>query len=291
LPAYVGTTAPDERVGRLVDQHRHSRLEQADLDAQRPSGAGGTTARQQAGERADRAVQARHDVGDGHAHLGRLRRAGDRHQPAARLRHDVVAGLVGVGTVAAGTADRHPDRLRRRPQRLEPERAQVPRQEVLDHDVGRLDELRHDGPPLRPREVERDRAPVAVDGEEVGRVVAVEGRPPVAGVVAETGPLDLQDVGAEVGQHHAAVGAGEHPGQVQDAHAAERSGGGLLDRPARSGAQRGHEVVHRPDPATRAPRGPTVRAAADRSRVAHLTTSAQRQVHVPGNREGGPATP
>ena len=43
----------------------------------------------------------------------------------------------------------------------------------------------------------------------------------VAHVVAAAGPLDLDDVGAEVGQHHGAVRAGDDPREVEDADAVE----------------------------------------------------------------------
>jgi hypothetical protein len=39
--------------------------------------------------------------------------------------------------------------------------------------------------------------------------------------------LDLDDVGPEVGEHHRAVRAGEHPGQVDDADAGERELAGI----------------------------------------------------------------
>ena len=50
------------------------------------------------------------------------------------------------------------------------------------------------------REIEDDRALVAVQREEIGGVVAGERRAPPAGVVAGAGTLHLADVGAEVGE-------------------------------------------------------------------------------------------
>ena len=46
--------------------------------------------------------------------------------------------------------------------------------------------------------------------------------------VADARPLDLDDVGPQVAEHHAGEGAGEHPRQVEDSHAFERSHGDLL---------------------------------------------------------------
>ena len=53
--------------------------------------------------------------------------------------------------------------------------------------------------------------------------VASTGGTQVPGVVAG-GALDLDDVGAEVGEHHRRVRAGEHPGEVGHPDAGQRAG-------------------------------------------------------------------
>src|SRR5699024_13968 len=46
---------------------------------------------------------------------------------------------------------------------------------------------------------------------------------PPAAVVAAFRPLDLDDAGAEVGQHHGRMGPGQRPGEVDDDDVGKRS--------------------------------------------------------------------
>src|SRR5690606_34249506 len=55
--------------------------------------------------------------------------------------------------------------------------------------------------------------------------VAQPRRAPPARVVAGAGALDLDDVGAQIGQVLRAPGAGEHAREVENANAGERTGG------------------------------------------------------------------
>ena len=96
-------------------------------------------------------------------------------------------------------------------------------------------------PARRVPQVQRQAAPVAVDREEVRGVLAVERRPPAPGVVADAGALDLEHVGAEVGEHEAAVRAGQHPREVEHLQAGERPAAGIRRWPARSRVQGGHQ--------------------------------------------------
>ena len=97
-------------------------------------------------------------------------------------------------------------------------------QEVLDDDVGAQRESPHDVLAAGIAQVDRDAALAAVHAHEVRRLAAREGRAPGAGLVALAGPLDLDDLGAEVGQQHRAVRPRQHAGQVEDADAGERTG-------------------------------------------------------------------
>ena len=87
---------------------------------------------------------------------------------------------------------------------------------------------------LRRLEIDGDRALAAVAGVEIGgrqrRAVGAlhEGRPPAARVVAVARPLDLDDVGAEIGERLADPGAGEDAGEFEDAEAG--SGGWVIAR-------------------------------------------------------------
>ena len=97
--------------------------------------------------------------------------------------------------------------------------------EVLDHDI-RLQRQRLD---LRPvglvAEVGDHPGLAPVAAVEIGGRDALlpfdEGRTPVAGVVAVR-RLDLDDLGAEVGQHLPGPGTGEDAREFEDAEAGER---------------------------------------------------------------------
>ena len=76
-------------------------------------------------------------------------------------------------------------------------------------------------------QVEAQRTLVAVDELEEGAGLArffVTWAAHAAGVVARTGVLDLDDVGAEVGEVLGGNGAGQQPGEVEHAQAGERLG-------------------------------------------------------------------
>src|SRR5699024_6032583 len=64
--------------------------------------------------------------------------------------------------------------------------------------------------PLNPQ-VRRQRALVAVDRQEVGRLIAVMWWAPRASVVAPHGHLDLDELGAEVSEQQRGVREREHP--------------------------------------------------------------------------------
>ena len=113
----------------------------------------------------------------------------------------------------------------------EPELGERAGLEVLQHDVGARGERAHDPLAFGVREVDGDRALAAVDGEEIAgvagfaaEVVLEERRAPSAGVVAGTGALYLDHVGAEVGQDLARPGSRHDAAEVE--HADMRQGSG-----------------------------------------------------------------
>ena len=83
--------------------------------------------------------------------------------------------------------------------------------------------LRDDAPAVLALEIELDRALAAVGGMEIGgaEMAAVgrlhERRPPAAGVVAGALALDLDDVGAEIGENLAGPGPGQDAGELEHA--------------------------------------------------------------------------
>ena len=100
--------------------------------------------------------------------------------------------------------------------------------EVLDHDIGALGEAAHDVAPLGTLEIHRQRLLAAVAGMEIGGVepfaifAGEERRPPAARVVAGAGALDLDDLGAEIGQRLARPGPGEDAREFKNFQSGER---------------------------------------------------------------------
>jgi hypothetical protein len=165
------------------------------------------------------------NVGDRDTHLRRFASglARDAHDAAPRLHQEVVARTVLVRT-RPETRDRTVDEVRViLPQSFvaEAEPIQGTASPVFDHYVGPGRKLPDPLQSFRVFEVNPDGALVAVDGEEVGRLVTGERRTPVAGVVPALGVLDLKYVGPEVAQHHRRVGARQDPREVENPHAVE----------------------------------------------------------------------
>ncbi len=193
---------------------------------------------------APRLVERRQDPDRGHhpaaAQVGDLSRGlnrgpaglpGEAQQAVeAKIVH-VVAGPITVWAVLAVAGDRAVDEGRvRLPERLvaDAEAIEHARAKALDQDVGRLRQpeqcllspfllqIEPDGAlvPVQ-RQVERRAGPQ-------GRLLvrAVERRRP-ANVVAGAGVLDLDHIGAEVGEQERAEAPGQEPGEVQDPHVGE----------------------------------------------------------------------
>jgi len=135
------------------------------------------------------------------------------------LNHRVVSRLIATRAVLAEAGDRAEDEpwmLRGERRVVEAEPRHRTRAEVLDNDVGLVDQLAENSPAFGGLEVEREAFFVAVDTEEVRAFLADERWSPSPGVVAPAGLLDLDDTGAHVGQQHRAIGAGEHPCQINN---------------------------------------------------------------------------
>ncbi len=115
------------------------------------------------------------------------------------------------------------------------------RLEVLDQDVGAFQQAQQHRLTLRLADVERDRALVAVDADEIAGVTFVERRAPVAHLVTLR-RLDLDHVGAMIGQDHRAVRTAEDAGQVDDLQAGQRAG--RFRQPLALGRRRVCCVVH-----------------------------------------------
>ena len=179
----------------------------------------------------DRGVEAGADVADRHADARRRLAlvAGDAHDAAHALHDHVVGGVLRVRAGVAEARGRGVDQLGIPLVQRVPAVAQLLHRagpEVLDDDVGLLEQLLEDRAVLVVLEVERDRFLAAVDRGEVGRL-AVDERAVGAGVVAALGRLDLDHPGAHLRHQEGAVGAGEDARQVDDGDARQGAGGTL----------------------------------------------------------------
>ena len=227
--------ARGEIVHRLVGEHADGGIDQRGIDIAALAGALAPLQRRQD---ADHRIDAGEDVRHRHAGAGRLavRRAGQRHEAADALRHQIVAGARRIRPGLAEAGDRAIDQARagRREARIvEAEFLQAADLEVLDQDVRLRRELAHDALAVLALEVAFDRALAAIGRMEIGgaemAVLALdEGRPPGARVVAGLRALDLDDVGAEIGQHLACPRPGQNAGQFQHANTSQRTRHGQL---------------------------------------------------------------
>src|SRR5207245_11417588 len=117
------------------------------------------------------------------------------------------AGKGGPGGARAVAGEGAAQEARRMP--LEPSVGEAPsleraQPESVDENVGLSDQAGEDFLSRRNRHVERQRALVAVDAEEVDGLAGDEGRSPVAGIVAFVRRLAFDDLGAHVAEHHRA---------------------------------------------------------------------------------------
>lgn len=174
------------------------------------------------GEHGGRRGHAGGEVGDGDPELRGLAPgfAGHPQETGHALGDDVEPRAVPLGAGLPEPADRAVDdpgveRLRGRVVQAEPAHHAGP--EVLDDDVRPRDEIARDGAPVGAGEVQREGPLVAVGHR--GRVaLAVDEGRDAPGFVAGAGPLDLDDVGAVVGEDHRAVRPGQEAGEVDDGH-------------------------------------------------------------------------
>lgn len=193
----------------------------------------GAVALAQCGEDAERAVHAGEQVGDRNAHALNVigPRTGERHEARLTLGDLVVARPAAFRAVVTEPADGQDDQSRvefGEPFGREAQAVQHTGPEVLEQDVGPAHHLLEGLPALVGLQVQRDRPLVAIRRQEVGGfafgVLGLnEGRPPGPGVVPTLGALHLDDVGAEVAQHHGRVRTGERPRQIDDHGAAQRT--------------------------------------------------------------------
>ena len=232
----LGHVSGREEIGALVGEYGHGRIEQREIEVLAAAGFGAVRER---GAHGDRRVHAGDDVGDRDSRF--LRAAarkivalpGDAHHAAHALDHEIVAGPLAPGAGLAEPGHRAVDELRIDLLQVavaEPVAGEIAELVVLEEHVGFCGELAHDPLALGLREIDRDRFLAAVGAGKIsgfGRVAAVgvlqPRRAEGARVVARLRALDLEDLGAEVGEDLPGPGPGEHARKVEDADVRERS--------------------------------------------------------------------
>ncbi len=197
----------------------HAVLEQRALDF---LPAAGTIALAQRRQHPDRAEHAAHDVVDRRAGTQRAPgRTGHVRQPAHHL-HDFVQRQAVLVRPRQEALVRHVDQVRVvRRQRgiVQPELLHQPGAEVLQHHVALAGQLAGGGAALIGGDVEHHAFLVAVEGPE-----QADARSGQAARLVAAGRLDLDDLGAEVGQDHAARGPHDQMGEFEHADAGKRQG-------------------------------------------------------------------
>jgi hypothetical protein len=176
----------------------------------------------------DRRVQSGGDVdqGDADSHRSRLRRARRGDHAGHGLDNRIIAGIAAARAVSAETGNTAVHEFRKF--FMQDVVADAPfveraRLEVLDQNVGALQHLHQHRTAALRGEVEANRALVAVDANEIRRVLIMERRSPVAYLVAGR-RLDLDHVGAVIGKDLGAVGSAQHPREINHAQAGHRAG-------------------------------------------------------------------
>ena len=184
---------------------------------------------QQRGENAERAEQARAQVGDRNAdaHGPLPRQAGDRHQPAHALRDLVEARPVAIGTVLAEAGDAGiDDALVDLFQQLviDAETFLHVGTEILHHHVGLLHQAIEHLARRLVFQIERDRALVAM------QILEIRAAPRAAHGLGALffRCVDLDDIGAPVRQLPHGGGTGAHAGEIENRKAGKslRGAGG-----------------------------------------------------------------
>ena len=209
--------AVDGGDGEVLAHQEHHRFEERAFDQPALARAIARLERQHGAEGAEHAA---HDVDDGRAGAQRpSRRAGHVSETAHHL-HDFVQRwplLVRPGQKAFQRAIDQPRVDLRQVLGPQPALGHRARREILDHHVGRLQELHQDRPALGRIGVERQALLVAVEvAEEAGAEAAQLPR------AVAVDRFDLDHLGAEVGQDHAAGRAEDGVREFDDADAFER---------------------------------------------------------------------
>ena len=238
-------TGGEEDAG-LPDRERDACLEQRDIDVLARAGGGPRVQRRHRGERA---IQGADEVANRHPNLDRVTALcpGDAHEAGASLGHDVHPRLVSQRAVLSPSRGGHVNESWVDNAKLlvvEVEVGHGARAQVLDDDVGGRDQLAKDLLAAIRLEVDRDRPLVAVEAHERG-ALAIDQRRRHAHLVAAVGVFDLDHLGPEVGQLHAAERRRHVVADLEHADAGERRRAIAHRRPPSSPGQATRAPPHR----------------------------------------------
>ena len=183
----------------------------------------------QAGQQRPGGVEAGGDVAEGLAQQGRrsVGRAGGLHDPRQRLSDDVVRRprRPGPGLPETGDADVDESGISRA-QRLGvyTQSRRHARSEILHHGIAGGRQVHRQTLPRITLQIQHHRSLAAVGEQEVRPVLSPHRSDPP--VVVALGRLDLDDVGAGIGQQCGAEWPGEDAREIEDAQTGERRGEG-----------------------------------------------------------------
>jgi hypothetical protein len=210
----------------VVAQHGDRRLQQRDLNMLslrapfRPRG------QRRAGRRGRQNAGAEVDQRGAEPRRAAVRLAGHRHHAGEGLQHVVVARSVLERPTRPVAGDRDMDQPRVQPDQPgvgQAEPLRRGRREVLQQHVAAADQALEDRLALRRLQVQGQAALAAVGAEEIGSAPVHHRRPAAVLVAGEV--LDLDHLGAEVGEELAAGWAGQHAAEVEDPGPAQRRHG------------------------------------------------------------------
>ena len=174
----------------------------------------------------ERRVHPGGDVRDRHAgaHARSPGFAGDADHPALGLHHEVERGAIAIRAVLAESRNGAVDDAGlafARARVIDAELRHRADAQVLEHDVRALQQPEEQRFALGMLQVERDALFIAIQVDEVGRFVAVEGRTPRARDFAVE-RLDLDDLRAIVAEHRRGEGAGQRVREIEYRDVVER---------------------------------------------------------------------
>ena len=223
----LGDLALHQPARGLEVEHEDLRLDQRGMDPLALAGALAIVQRQHDGLRQQ---QSGREVGDRNAdaHRAAAGLAGDRHQPAHALGDLVDTGARGIRSALAEAGDRAVDDAR-----IDLGHGVVIDMQsvlhigavILDDDVGLLSELHEDRVAFLALEVERHRLLVAMQVLEVEAMASAAHGVVLAAIGRRGRWLDLDDVGAPVGELAHGRRAGAVRGEIEDGEVGERQGG------------------------------------------------------------------